>query len=499
MMKQAAIVGFLLLLVGVWGVGQSEPDNGQKVTPKVSSRMSRQTSPKVAQFLRTVMQAKTLAELGPALERAGFTQKEYQELQQAITDPVYSKRIEQLKRSARPSRPASAVRYPGKTAAQVVAAKKKALAQAHQNRIKQQSNLVMSARQRHHSSPGTFLAQPIRPPRQYTVPKQELQVAMRLPGGGTPARISEVEPREVVVGASVTIQGSRFGSQTGQVAFILDEELFYCDVSSWRDSRITAQIPAGLDLNEVEESDRRRSDRLPIVSERALLWAKLHGGETGPTTEIYLEPDLTRYQPEITAISPSTIEPGMQVLIEGSNFLAERSPERPFPARIEVLFDHDLLPVDILEWQDTFVRIRLDPSLTNRRKLTAGMVRIRNRLLQEAQKGGIVFEPIKEIVQLEGDTHGARCHPTAIPPLCLVGEKKQYTDFDLRLRNDWVVEDAWLETSSRGINGGAYYNRRPTIGSDDPTSTITVWADAYSMGYGTIHVTIKGPKGLPHY
>lgn len=100
------------------------------------------------------------------------------------------------------------------------------------------------------------------------------------------------------------------------------------------------------------------------------------------------------------------------------------------------------------------------------------------------------FQPTQEARTLDA-TH----HVTAV---LIFGLRGQATDFDMRPRNDRVVDEAGLTKDGWGHWGASCTGGgRPELGSGHPRTRIEYRRDGYDFVWAFVHVRIVGPKGVP--
>jgi hypothetical protein len=284
------------------------------------------------------------------------------------------------------------------------------------------------------------------------------------------------------VGEELRIRGTGFGHTQGRVALIIRRDLFYCAVSTWTNTRIVCTVPD--DLDSVVRDD--------LDGLEALLWVKLHGGETGPTLETRVLPDPESITPAIESITPNEISPGQSFIIRGRNLVKYRFGR----ARVRLLFGSGVRVDAVIEDpQREFIQAKIPDDYGGMQR-TVFRLEVTNDLGRSAEQT-VTFVPAEEI--LDVPTPGrfvAACQPPFPGFLCLIGDTSRATVHDFRLLNGWVVEDCALDINASGVNAGAYYVERPDAGAVLARAVVEAWADAYSRVVVTETLYIKGPRGV---
>jgi hypothetical protein len=336
-------------------------------------------------------------------------------------------------------------------------------------------------------------------------------LSVRPAGPEWPSTIERIESEPVAPGQVITIRGRGFGDQPGSISILLDGLLYDCPAAqSWRDTQVRVQVPFELlpwsTMADVPPDVRARepgrfgqvtltggpfdSGRMPEV------WVRLSDGRWGGGRPFELRPDLGQLTPAITAVTPAELTPGAEVLIEGTNFGNERD-HGGSRVSLSLVFGGVETPLlRIMEWHNAYILAQLPDDLTRMLPMTGGRMTIRNRLGLETVHGGLSFRPAEEVAELRAGPYHARCHPTAVPPLCWFGETRRVTPFDLTLNEGWTVEDSWIEIMEQwGASSGAYWDSEPVVGSQRLVARLVVWADGLSWVKVRPHVTVRGPRG----
>jgi hypothetical protein len=474
---------------------------------------------RVAEFLAELQRAANAEQAAAVVKKATLSESEWKEVARELDTPAWKGKLDMFRRTVPPSsgRPTTPSLHKGASVRAVVEEARALLERERRANLAEQGRTVPTRLSRARSAAGPVTR----------VPARSMAAAgtmrARHPYAVDPenaARIDSVEPSMVAVGQTVAVSGVRFGNTAGRVVILSGEDLFPCEVVSWRDQRIVTRIPREArpwssmrDVPpEVHEEARggggtgsggqssfevNPSRFRPATNLVAELWVKLHGGEIGPMYRIEIGPDLTLLAPSIDAVTPSEVEPGSSVLIEGRNFGDQSNPEDRF-VRLTLAFGGSEIRLLPTEWRDGYIAARVDPDVTGVGVLRGGVIKVRNRLGLEAVEGGVSFTPVMDVADVERGPYRATCHPVGFPPLCLAGESKTIHAYDVQLRNGWTVQESWVEvveSHSQGANYGGYFEGGPTPDSATLRASVVVWADAYSIVECRFHVLVRGPRG----
>lgn len=443
---------------------------------------------KIQLFLQTVQRAQNLKEVEKAFKRGNFNQAEIKQLEREIENSSYEEKLQALKQ-ADFQRVRTGKQKTSKKAKPNLNQMKAHVKQVHSlkvSRLNQEASTHLAhGSSRHVAARASLTAgAATRATMQALASIEDLRPS-------SPVNFSSFSPVGGIIGQTLSIRGSGFGSVEGQVIIGVgrpgesNSGAFFCPVRGWSNSLIEVTIP--LDFEEIITF---RESRFGISgSELARICITPGNSELGACHDLEIQLDRERFAPEITSISSSEITPGQRLIIRGNNFkVGEIRPHVSFyfgRERFEGLdpdsYDHD------------YIEVHLDPEIEGMFS-TAGRVEVWNpTALTDFRE--ITFIPEDEIIEMISDEMRARCQPSRPRFLCLIGDKRRFTIHDLTLTNGWVVEDSWLETSTRGPNSGAYYVHEPTPGSDRAKSVIEVWADAYASATAIEYLYLKGPKG----
>ncbi len=474
---------------------------------------------RVAGFLADLQRAANAEQAAAAVKKAGLSEAEWQQVARELETPAWKGKLDVFKRTVSPptGRPRTPSAHKGASVRAVVEETRVLLERERQTGLAEQGRAFQTRLSSVRAAAGAAARAPVSRGAAMGTMRARHPYAVDPENA---ARIDSVEPSMVAVGQSVTIGGVRFGNTAGRVVVLAGEDLFTCEVVSWRDQRIVVRIPREArpwssmrdvppDVHEEarggggtggggQSSFGVNSNRFrPATNLVAELWVKLHGGEVGPLYRIEIGPDLTLLTPSIDTVTPSEVEPGSNVLIEGRNFGDQANPEERF-LRLTLTFGGSEIRVFPTEWRDGYIAARIDPNVTGVPVLRGGMFKVGNRLGLEAIKGGASFTPAMDVADIERGPYRATCHPLGFPPLCLVGESKTIPAYDAQLRNGWVVQENWVEvveSHSQGANYGGYFEGGPTPESATLRASVVVWADAYSIVECRFHVLVRGPRG----
>ncbi|MEW6336443.1 MAG: hypothetical protein AB1625_03480 [Acidobacteriota bacterium] len=474
---------------------------------------------RVAEFLADLQRAANAEQAAAAVKKAALSEAEWAQVAKELESLAWKGKLDTFKRTVSPpsGRPRTPSAHKGASVRAVVEETRTLVETERRARLAERDRTLQSRLSRVRAVGGSMARAPVgrsaaagtmRARHPYLVDPEHA------------ARIDSVEPSMVAVGQTVAIGGVRFGNTAGRVVVLSGEDLFPCEVVSWRDQRIVVRIPRDVrpwssmrdvppDVHEEarggggagsggQSSFEVNSNRFrPATNLVAGLWVKLHGGEIGPMHRIEIGPDLALLTPSIDSVTPSEVEPGSSLLIEGRNFGDQANPEERF-LRVTLTFGGSEIRVFPTEWRDGYIAARVDPDVTGVGVLRGGVFRVRNRLGLEAVKGGASFTPAMDVADVERGPYRATCHPLGFPPLCLVGESKTIHAYDAQLRNGWAVQESWVEvveSHSQGANYGGYFEGGPTPGSETLRASVVVWADAYSIVEARFHVLVRGPRG----
>jgi hypothetical protein len=443
------------------------PQGGTAVTAKQPGAAEVKLSSKEEAFVAKLLAAGSLDEADRALKEAKLSSAEVARIQAKLGGDEYAAKLAGLQRQSEASfaktKPISS------TGARAQADQKERSflqrRQADLTRLNTAARTLFAAKALPAGGPTA------KPVVRSTQRKAGPALAANLNRPESAARIHSLEPPSLVVGGSFSINGEGFGPR-GRVVLVIGDDLIELRVTRWGASQIEAEIP-GLAAAPVGEQARN-----------GIVWVKLAGGEIGPTREASISPDPARLIPHVTHVSQSYIEPGMQVVVTGSNFLSRRG---------TVVFQfggagprYDGVVAD---WDDTAILLEMPSQI-------AGLRRQRCRVTLTNTAGNTAFfdtdfQPTQEVRTLNATHH--------VAAVLIFGFRRHATDFDFPLLNDWAVDEAWLTKDGSGHYGTSFTGGgRPEPGSNSPRTRIEYWCDGYAWVWAFVHVRIVGPKGVPY-
>jgi hypothetical protein len=417
---------------------------------------ARPESTKVQNFLRLIQRARKLDEISIAFERAGFSKSEIKELEAAIDRPPYANKLKSLsgpvenRAGARP----------------VVTGKRIIVDRAKKEAINRRATAL---KLRVKSGPSAAALKPVKIAAKPLKSAPPMTNVRRPPssGGGTPARITGLNPDPIRVGDRLIITGTDFGSARGSVELLSPESRYICDIGRWSDTRIEATIPGYMDS---------------VIGDRAVdlrLWVKLQATSLGPTRDMRLHPSIR--EPEVISLSSEEIMPGNEVAIEGRWFYGRGS--------IEFDFGSQLFRGNIREWTDSLITAGIPDGIGGLQR-TRGQIIIRNDQGREIRHP-IIFEPDKESVEISSYHEVDRSWKAT-------GETKSFDYFDI-----FEMQEGWLVRSYRKEivwgRGRTWYMLEPTPGTTRVHNIITLSAPPFTRLRVASCVTLIGPRGTPYW
>ena len=451
----------------------------------------------VVGLLAQLRQAQTAEEAAALLDRAKLSKNELRQLDREMAKPEWSGKLAGFRQTVRRSTPArpTASAYRGKSAAQVLDEKRQVLAREQKNRIRKGEQtlharvtaLPATAGPAHTMGRTAGTSATARA----SLPATAVRAQVLRPEW--PARISGLEPRTPTVGQPLTIQGSGFGNGRGTAMFLVGEHLFEAEVTGWTSSRITVRVPRDVlpwDTMADVPDDVQHSSRRGIGRE-CQIWIRLQDERWGAFQPLNILPDLERLTPTITAITPGEATPGGSMMIEGANFGRQQG-----YGSVALTFGHrSTIDLDVREWRNDQIVVRVADDISRLLAMTGGTVKVTNRLMLEAERSGVSFVPAEEVQELQGNKYVVMCHPALHPLFCWAGDRREFTAFDMHLRNGWTVDEIWIDVREIGVNAGAYFEQQPERGDTRAYARVVVWADGLSRAEATPHMIIKGPRG----
>ncbi len=406
-------------------------------------------------FLNEVAKADSLAMVQKAFEKGAFKEGELKELEIRSRKAAYKSKIEQLKKKAaeNPKPPKPGMLSVGN---------KTSLATLKNNLKRKQADTISLLNKQAKAEIAGLVAR--RPAASSMSDRPKSSSALTVSGtmmfAGTTAalhsevKITEMRPAVVTIGQELTINGSGFGSTKGDVSLAVDTakgkgKAFACEIKSWSSRKIVVTIP--LDCESVVTPRDGEGD--DIGTERAWVRIKPAGDDPGSAGELKVTLDRARFTPEITTLSATDIHPGQIVIVEGKNLmLADKKP------KVQFRFDERRFDVTPASYAFDYLEARLPENIDGLVQ-TTGTIEVTNTTGLSVRKT-VTLIPDEEIVESISDEVEAHCEIDELYIFCLVGQTEESPMLhDWTLKNGWVVESAWLETDSEGLNSGAYYTK----------------------------------------
>jgi hypothetical protein len=306
----------------------------------------------------------------------------------------------------------------------------------------------------------------------YVVPeptaRTEMAVSVTEPRRDTPgARIFSFDPTPVVVGHEVTIRGERFGRR-GRVNLDVAGLRLAPPVRGWSEAEIVVEMPPEL---------------APLIGESetsARMWVYADAG--GATGALRIAPDPATLEPVIRRISPSTIEPGIDVAVEGERFLSDHQGAVELDCRsLGARF-----PGTVTEWSDALIGVRFAPGVSRDVVGLSCDLMVRNHVGREATtSAGLTVHLDREEIII---------YYRRARQIFLERSTTRYVfDWPGALLNGWLVHSTDLDWSDDGSGGYAEWIERPAVGSSDTRAEI----DVGCRGRPGLHSGCAMPDGLP--
>ena len=434
-------------------------------------------SARITQILKALDKAQTLSAISQVVKDANLTEQELKQLAVEIQKRPLLKKIETLKKQALASSKLKQIKKKP-DATKLLQQKRLALKKTHTALILQSNKSVMKSKPARTTATATSGTTAPRA----TISAENMLKLTSATGGGSSSRINDHSAP--VVGEEITIRGTGFGSTEGRVALILRRELYYFPVTSWNTTRIVCTV--------TDELESAVGDAMDGV--QALLWVKLHGGETGPTVDTRILPNPERLNPVIESITPDEISPGQTFIIRGKNLVKYRFDR----ARVKFLFGDDISVQATVEEPDhEFIQAKIPDDYGGMQR-TVCRLEVTNDLGRKIDQT-VTFVPVEEILDIRTPGKIVVSSQPVFPIfLSVIGDTSRVTLHDIVLKNGWVVEDCVIDYNAQGINAGAYYVERPDRGDTLARAVIEAWADAYSRVTAIETLFIKGPRGVPY-
>ncbi len=446
------------------------------VSPQIAQAEASQSG-KIIRVLNDMDKAQTLSNVSKVVKDANLTEQEIKQLAVEIQKRPLLKKIENLRKQALASSKLKQIKKKP-DATQLLQQKRLALKKFHTDLVLQSNKSVMKLKPARTTATATSGA----PAPRATISAENMLKLTSATGGGSSSRITDHSAP--IVGEEITIRGTGFGNTEGRVALILRRELYYFPVTSWNTTRIVCTV--------TDELESAVGDAMQGV--QALLWVKLHGGETGPTVDTRILPNPERLNPVIESITPDEISPGQSFIIRGKNLVKYRFDR----ARVNFLFGNDIsVQVTVEEPDHEFIQAKIPDNYGGMQR-TVCRLEVTNDLGRKVDQT-VTFVPVEEILDIRTPGKITVSSQPAFPIfLSVIGDTSRVTIHDVVLKNGWVVEDCVIDCHTQGINAGAYYVEKPDRGDTLARAVIEAWADAYSRVVAIETLFIKGPRGVPY-
>jgi hypothetical protein len=480
--------------------------------------------PKVRAFLESFEKAKSPLDAFVEHDLNQFSKSELRILQERLKAPKYRSKLEPFNRAAREVYAHRTAKDPSKKVGDRVRELNNKLQEEHKEKVgKINSNVAQMAvalRNRLETEQRLPLFQAA-PAMMVELMSETYQF------GGAEARITG--PESVTVGDTTRILGTGFGNRTGKVFLLFGDNRNIVSrvelpVKFWRDESITVEIPGDLQptfhcnpsgaptYSYPGERERSMNEETPVV-----LWVHLEGAESGPSKELLIRHDNIR--PRITSVTPETLTPGCELVVEGRNFMETDNPNES-SGSMYISWGPHRLEFELLEWRDKYIRALIPEDTSGLPKTDNATIFIRNCQNFTTQLALIKFEPNYEYIAKEKE-EWVRCQPP--PPVafaCFFPNRVEKTYWDHTLLNGWTVYGVYTDTDTHtcfidiiegifeplfgsGANSDSYwgdyydvrYLRRPQRGDTNTLTRVDLQVNAGCAVKHTFTLLIKGPSG----
>ena len=296
---------------------------------------------KLAAVLRKIETAKTLQEVRTILAASNLTEKEFAKLNQKLQTPKYEKLLAKFRKEENELQKETE----RKIEAERIASLKKRqqhLDKAYQKKLSSRNE---KARQMAQNFRADFsLKEQLE--KSKTLPQPEINLTITPPTESSSARIDRVSPSNLIPGTEMSIRGTGFGEEQGQIHIWIEEQMFDADINQWSGGYVGFDVPREI-MGMLMGS--------PLTARIRIL---LSGNVLGPFLDLEVIPNGALLQPQVHSISSSTISPGQEVTIIGENF---SSINTSIVLNLESLcqLDHERVPdpdnryrEELPEWED---------------------------------------------------------------------------------------------------------------------------------------------------
>ena len=433
-------------------------------------------SPMAQALLADLGKANTLDEVAAAFRKANLSQAELQALRPQLQGPIGTK-IQQLVRQQKASHKAQLSAEKNRELSAFESRKRQHL--ASQDQARAQGNQEVQAALARSRSAASGL--------------QTRMNALAAPPRPTPdtggATITAVRPAPAVVGQSLTISGSGFGTSRGQALVLLGpRDRFTCEVTQWSDTRVVATVPLAAE-------SLVRAGRQP-----GLVRILLAGRDIGPFYEIEVGPDPARLTPEVTATTPARLRAMQTFIIDGRNF-GPTAGDAVLQFRGGRIAGGDPAPdldvdLQIDEWHDTYIVATLRWEADLRESQAVRLV-VTNDLGRSGSKS-LEFVQEKEQYRLVRGLDRVHCelwdsHDDEPSWVCLSGTKETQRFSWGRCPGGTVLYHGVTKVDEGGLNYGCRMIERPT--GVNWAGSVELFADLYSWVDCEAWIVVEAVRG----
>jgi IPT/TIG domain-containing protein len=413
---------------------------------------------KIDQFLGVIKKARTMDEVRKAFKKQTFSKKEIAQIEKAIKTPLYSNKLNRLSKQS------------------VLALKKVKPLTAKLNKENSQLRRLQKKKISATNQRLQTLMITKRPLTNRPVTINPNLAPVGIPGVGdfsSLPTIELVEPATGRVNEPLTLLGENFGDQQGTVTAIIGNFRINCSVNRWADGYIRINVPAQLQ---------------PIVRDGAqsvYFRVRNHENKTGFSL-VEVNPDLSQLRPTISTISPGEITPGQQILIAGTNFLSQKGEV------VFILSDGRRISgiIENANWTDMHILVLLNAPIGGLLEDPCS-IEVINTAGVGSSSATVRFIPSNEIFGIQ--------RTDFLSAQFIFGKKRTRSCFRCPIPRGWKVKNREVTFRGDGPGYGAYWLRRPEIGSNSPSNTIELWVDGFSSVTSTVWLWLEGPIGTFTY